>query len=83
MIRYETEIDKLDNCITLKDNKDELKSDFEADIVLYPIEDAKTVIDKLNWYDLLVETMKEHLEYHGWTEDDFKGLIEDVECNLE
>ena len=51
------------------------------------MEDAITVIDKLNhyenYYGLLVKMLKEHLEYHGWTEEDFKGLIEDVEANLE
>lgn len=82
-MRYESEIDNLNECVTLKDNNDELKSDFEADIVLYPIDDALSVIQKLNWYELLVEMMKEHLTYESWTEDDFKGLIEDVEANLD
>ena len=42
----------------------------------------KVVVDKLNWYELFVKMLKENLEYEGWTEDDFKGLIEDVEANL-
>ena len=83
IMRYETEIDNLNECVTLKDNNHELKSDFESDIVLYPIDDALSVVQKLNWYELLVEMMKEHLTYEGWTEDDFKGLIEDVEANLD
>ena len=61
----------------------QLLVDFGSEIVLYPLDDAKIVVDKLNWYELFVKMLKENLEYEGWTEDDFKGLIEDVEVNLE
>ena len=66
----------------LTDNEYELKTSFDSEIVLYPIDGAGQVIDKLNWYEVFVKMLKEHLEYEGWTEDDFKGLIEDVEANL-
>lgn len=86
-MRYEYSEDSINDCITLTDNEEELKTSFDSEIVLYPMDDAITVIDKLNWYEqyygLLVGMLKEHLEYHGWTEDDFKGVIEDVEANME
>lgn len=86
-MRYETQEDLENDCLTLIDNKEELKTSFDSEIILFPLEDAQTVVDKLNWYEqyygLLVGMLKEHLEYHGWTEDDFKGVIEDVEANLE
>lgn len=82
MTRYECNEDLENDCITLVDNEDELKTDYDSEIVLYPLDDAITVVDKLNWYELLVKMLKENLEYEGWTEDDFKGLIEDVEANL-
>ena len=86
-MRYEYSEDRINDCITLTDNEEELKTSFDSEIVLYPMDDAITVIDKLNWYEqyygLLVGMLKEHLEYHGWTEDDFKGVIEDVEANME
>ena len=85
--RYEYDTDFENDCITLTDNKEELKTSFDSNIILFPMEDAITVVDKLNWYEkyygLLVSMLKENLEYEGWTEDDFKGLIEDVEANLE
>ena len=83
MNRFETSEDPMEDCITITDNEDELKSDFGSEIVLYPLDDAKIVVDKLNWYELFVQMLKENLEYEGWTEDDFKGLIEDIEANLE
>lgn len=82
-MRYEYSEDTENDCITLTDNKDELKTSFDSEIMLFPLEDAVTVVDKLNWYELLVQMLKENLEYEGWSEDDFKGLIEDVEANLE
>ena len=82
MTRYEYNEDLENDCLTLVDNEDELKTDYDSEIVLYPLDDAKTVVDKLNWYELLVQMLKDNLEYEGWTEEDFKGLIEDVEANL-
>ena len=80
--RYETSEDLENDCITLTDTMDELTTSFDSEIILYPLEDAVTVVDKLNWYELLVQMLKENLEYEGWSEDDFKSLIEDVEANL-
>ena len=83
MSRYEA-IESVENdCLTIIDNEDELKTSFDSEIVLYPIEDAIPIVDKLNWYDAIVKEMKMHLEYHGWNEDDFLNIIEDVEANLE
>ena len=82
MTRYEYNEDLENDCITLIDNEDELKTDYDSEIVLYPLDDAVTIVDKLNWYELFVQMLKENLEYEGWSEDDFKGLIEDVEANL-
>ena len=82
-MRYEYTKDTMDDCITLTDNEYELKTSFDSEIVLYPLEDAIPIVDKLNWYDKLVKEMKMHLEFYGWSEDEFKSIIEDVEANLE
>ena len=82
MTRYEYNEDLENDCLTLVDNEDELKTDYDSEIVLYPLDDAVTIVDKLNWYELFGQMLKDNLEYEGWTEDDFKGLIEDVEANL-
>ena len=82
-MRYEYSEDSINDCITLTDNEEELKTSFDSEIVLYPMDDAITVIDKLNWYEAVVKEMKSNLEYHGWTEDNFRLMLEDVEANME
>lgn len=86
-MRFEYSEDEENNCLTLYDNKEELKTSFDSEIILYPLEDAALVIDKLNWYEkyygFLVKELKMHLESYGWTEDDFKSVIEDVKYNIE
>jgi len=82
-MRYKTSKDYGNDCLTICDEEEELQTSFGSEIVLYPLEDAETVVDKLNFYELLVKELMMHLEYHEWTEDDFKSVIEDVEANLE
>ena len=84
MTRYEYNEDLENDCLTLVDNEDELKTDYDSEIILYTLDDAVTVVDKLNWYEAVVKEMKSHLEYYDWTEEDFKKtIIEEVEANLE
>lgn len=86
-MRYEYAEDMIEDCVTLIDNEDELKTSFDSEIVLYPAEDAMNVIDKLNWYEqyygLLVKMLKENLEYYGWGEEDFMSVLEDVKANMD
>ena len=83
MSRYNYATDDMNDCITLYDEEEELKTSFDSEIVLYPLEDSVTVVDKLNFYEALVKELKMHLEYHDWTDKDFKDVIEEVELNLE
>lgn len=83
-MRYETQEDTENDCLTLIDNEDELKTEFDSEIMLFPLEDAQTVVDKLNWYEAIVQECKSHLKYYEWTEEDFKKtIIEEAEANLE
>lgn len=81
--RYISRPDTMNDCISLIDTLDELKNEFDSEIVLYPMEDAEIVVDKLNFYELLVKRLCEHLEYYGFGPDDVKDVIEDVRCDLE
>ena len=83
MSRYTYTTDDMNDCITLYDEEEELKTSFDSEIVLYPLEDSVTVIDKLNFYEALIKELKMHLEYYDWTDKDFKDVIEEVELNLE
>ena len=83
MSRYHYTTDDMNDCITLYDEEEELKTSFDSEIVLYPLEDSVTVVDKLNFYEALIKELKMHLEYYDWTDKDFKDVIEEVELNLE
>ena len=83
MSRYNYTTDDMNDCITLYDEEEELKTSFDSEIVLYPLDDSVTVVDKLNFYEALVSELKMHLEYYDWTDKDFKDVIEEVELNLE
>lgn len=82
MVRFEYISDVEEDCLTITDNEDELRTSFDSEIVLYPLEDAQVVVDKLNYYDALIKELRGHLEYYGWTEKDFRAILEDVEANL-
>ena len=83
-MRYEYSKSIEDDCLTLTDNEDELKTSFDSEIMLFPLEGAEQVVDKLNWYEAVVQECKSHLKYYGWSEEDFKKtIIEEVEANLE
>ena len=62
MNRFETSEDPMDDCITITDTEDELKSDFGSEIVLYPLDDAQLIIDELNIQCATVQMLKEQLE---------------------
>ena len=81
--RYIGKPDTMEDCLIITDNLEELKSDYDSEVILYPLEDAEIVVDKLNFYDLLVKRLSEHLEYYGFGPDDVKDVIEDVRCDLE
>ena len=83
MSRYTYTTDDMNDCITLYDDEEELKTSFDSEIVLYPLDDSVTVVDKLNFYEALIKELKMHLEYYDWTDKDFKDVIEEVELNLE
>lgn len=83
MKRYKYARDYENDCITLCDDEDELKTSFDSEIILSPLEDAITIVDKLNFYHLLTERLIEHLKYMEWTEQDIENEIESVRLDLE
>ena len=54
MTRYEYNEDLENDCLTLVDNEDELKTDYDSEIVLYPLDDAVTIVDKLNYLSMII-----------------------------
>lgn len=61
-VRFETSPDMMNDCLTLTDNEDKLKTGFDSEIILYPLEDACAVIDELNVQCAINKMLQEQLE---------------------
>ena len=84
MKRYSVEEDIENNCLTVTDTEYELTNSFGSDnLILGNIEDSSVIMDRLNFLELYVKRLEENLEYYEYNQDDFKGIKEDVECDLE
>jgi len=68
-VRFETEEDTINDCLTITDSRDQLKTSFGSDIVLYPAEDASAVVDELNVQCAVNEMLIEHLERYEDPDD--------------
>ena len=81
-VRFEYFDDGVNDCLTLKDNEDKLKTSFDSEIILYPLEDAMAVIDELNVQCATVKMLREQLEsYEDLMDIDYwiKEVREDIE----
>ena len=60
-MRYEYDKDYTNNCITICDEEEELKTSFDSDICLYPMEDAITVVNELNCKEEVIKALRQQL----------------------
>lgn len=68
-MRFKYQKDVSDDCITICDDEEKLKTSFDSEIILYPMEDAISVIDELNIQCATVKMLKEQLESYEASED--------------
>ena len=68
-VRFETSPDTMNDCLTLTDNEDKLKTGFDSEIILYPLEDASAVISELNVQCATVKMLREQLESYEDPQD--------------
>ena len=61
-VRFEASEDVENDCLTLTDNEDKLKTGFDSEIILYPLEDASAVIQELNVQCAINKMLREQLE---------------------
>jgi len=80
--RYKYQKDIENDCITICDEEDELKTSFDSEICLYPLEDAITVIDELNIQTAINKMLIEQLENYEDIED-IKYWIEDIRSDFD
>ena len=55
-MRYESQKDIENDCLTLIDNEDELKTSFDSEIILYPLEGAEQIVMTTRGLYLLFES---------------------------
>lgn len=85
-MRYTADPDYKDDVVTIYDEKEELKTEFDSEIILAPIDDALTVISELNKKEciinILTKALEEELKKQYYCDEDidyyFKDLMEDL-----
>lgn len=60
-MRYKYSKDYMNDCITICDEKEELKTSYDSEICLYPMEDAITVVDELNNKEKIIQVLYQTL----------------------
>ena len=82
-VRFDTVEDTENDCLTLTDNEDKLKTGFDSEIILYPLEDASAVISELNVQCAINKMLREQLEDYEdpididyWIRDVREDLLE-------
>ena len=75
MVRYNYSKDYTNDCITVCDKKEELKTSFDSDICLYPMEDAIRVIEELNKKECIIHGLKQTLRDNHFCEEDIDYVI--------
>ncbi|WP_405286572.1 hypothetical protein [Methanobrevibacter sp.] len=78
MGRFEYKENKMDDCIELFDEEDELKSDYNSNIVLYPLDDSITVVDYLNTQSKIIARLTLELTYNDYEDENIKEIIDEI-----
>ena len=81
-VRFETSEDTVNDCLTIEDNEYKLKTSFDSEIILYPLDDASAVIQELNVQCAINKMLREQLETYEDPQDiDYwiKEVREDME----
>ena len=80
--RYKYQKDIENDCITICDEEEELKTSFDSEIVLSPMDDAITVLTELNIQTAITKMLIEQLESYEDIED-IKYWIKEIRDDFE
>ena len=61
-VRFDTQEDIGNDCLTIIDNQDQVKTSFGSDIILAPLEDASILVRELNIQCAVNQALIEQLE---------------------
>lgn len=76
--RFTYTTDTIDDCITLIDSEEELKTDFDSNIVLSPLDDSITVVDYLNTQSKIIARLTLELSYNDYEDENIRDLIDEI-----
>lgn len=82
-MRYNYSKDYGNDCITVCDKKEELKTSFDSDITLAPMEDAIQVIEELNKKECTIHELKQVLRDNHFTDEDIDYILASALDNYE
>ena len=78
-VRFETMEDTMNDCLTVIDNKDQLRNGFDSEIVIAPLEDASILVHELNIQCAVNKMLIEQLENYNDIEDIMYWIREVIE----
>ena len=78
-VRFDTSEDTMNDCLTVIDNKDQLRNGFGSEIILAPLEDASMIVRELNIQCAVVNMLIEELETYEDIQDIMYWIQEIVE----
>ena len=67
-----------ENCLELIDDIGELKTDYDSNIVLYPLDDSITIVDYLNTQSRIIARLSLELTYNNYVEENIQELIDEI-----
>jgi hypothetical protein len=81
-VRFKYQKDYENDCITICDEKEELKTSFDSEIILFPMEDGIRVIDELNVQCAIVDMLVGQLKSYEDIQD-IQYWIDEVKEDFE
>lgn len=82
-MRYNYSKDYSNDCITVCDKKEELKTSYDSDITLAPMEDAIRIIEELNKKECTIHGLKQVLKDNFFTDEDIDYILSSALDNYE
>lgn len=81
MSRYVVDPDYKNDCITVRDELDELKTNYDSDLILAPAEDGEIIVNQLNFQDMVIKRLSHELIYNGYDQENIDEIIADIKEN--
>ena len=82
-MRYTKDKDYSNDCLTIRDEKERLKTSYDSDITLAPLEDAEIVVNELNRNECVNRALKQTLKDNFFTDEDIQYIVDAANDDFE